>query len=123
MDDRRIAEWLSVDSPMGEGGDEEGVSDAEFEAGGEMREQAARSPARPTPPRRSVVVGFEGQHAHVLELIEAMARRIRRRPLAALAVGAGIGFVIGGALSSRTGRLLLAAGARHVVREVLKQLL
>jgi hypothetical protein len=70
-----------------------------------------------------MVVGFEGWQAHVLELIAAVTRRIRRRPLAALAVGVGVGFVIGGALSFRTGRLLLAAGTRHVTRELLKQLL
>ena len=188
MNDRRIAEWLSVDDTLGEGPDDAGI-----EAGGGERGQASRSVAaetsrsvdaqasrsvdvqasrsvdaqasrsvdaqasrsvdaqasrsvdaqasaaidaepgarawasprsRPTPHRRSgMVVGFERQQAHVLELIEAVARRIRRRPLAALVVGAGFGFVIGGALSCRMGRLLLAAGARHVTRELLKQLL
>jgi hypothetical protein len=119
MDDRRIAEWLSVDHPLGEGDGEE-----ELERGGEEQEEvAARPRARPVPQHRSAMVGFEGQSAYVVQLIEAVARRIRRRPLAALAVGAGIGFVIGGALSFRTGRLLLAAGARQVVRDLLKQLL
>jgi ElaB/YqjD/DUF883 family membrane-anchored ribosome-binding protein len=165
MNDRRIAEWLSVDDTLGEGPDDAGI-----EAGGGERGEASRSvdaqtsrsvdaqasssvdaqaasrsvdaqasPAidaepgarawassrsRPTPHRRSgMVVGFEQQQAHILELIEAVARRIRRRPLAALVVGAGVGFVIGGALSCRMGRLLLAAGARHVTRELLKQLL
>jgi ElaB/YqjD/DUF883 family membrane-anchored ribosome-binding protein len=118
MDDRRIAEWLSVDHPLGEG------DEAEFEASGEDQEEAAERPrSRPIPQGRSAIVGFEGQSAYLVQLIEAVARRIRRRPLAALAVGAGIGFVIGGALSFRTGRLLLAAGARHVVRDLLKQLL
>lgn len=118
MDDRRIAEWLSVDHPLGEG------DEAEFEASGEDQEEAAVRPrSRSIAQGRSAMVGFEGQSAYLVQLIEAVARRIRRRPLAALAVGAGIGFVIGGALSFRTGRLLLAAGARHVVRDLLKQLL
>jgi hypothetical protein len=140
MDDRRIAEWLSVDDTLGDGAD-----GAEIEApGGESVDaraprsvdaepspagvdaKASRAPprARSTPQRRSAgVVGFEGWQSHVLELIAAVTRRIRRRPLAALAVGVGVGFVVGGALSFRTGRLLLAAGTRHVTRELLKQLL
>ena len=53
----------------------------------------------------------------------AMARRIRRQPLAALAVAIGAGFMLGGALSSRTGRAVVSAAARHLGRELLKQLL
>jgi hypothetical protein len=70
-----------------------------------------------------VALGLEGQESRILELVEALGRQIRRRPLASLAVGLGAGFVIGGALTSRAGRILLAAGARHVARELLKQLL
>jgi hypothetical protein len=66
---------------------------------------------------------FEGHDARVRELIAAVRRNIRRRPLAALVVGVGIGFVIGGALSFRAGRALLAAGARHAARELLKRVL
>ena len=140
MDDRRIAEWLSVDDTLGEGADGAEIEvpggesvdarvsrsvDAQASPAG-VDAKASRAPprARPTPHRRSaMVVGLEGWQAHLLELIAAVTRRIRRRPLAALAVGVGVGFVIGGALSFRTGRLLLAAGTRHVTRELLKQLL
>ncbi len=56
-------------------------------------------------------------------LTRAVMQRIRRRPLASLAVAVGAGFVVGGALSFRAGRIALRAAARHVAREVLKQLL
>jgi hypothetical protein len=59
----------------------------------------------------------------LLSLLNAVARRIRSQPLGALALAIGVGFALGGALSFRAGRILVATGARHVAREVLKQLL
>ncbi len=134
MDDRRIAEWLSVDAPYEEPSSDSAEMDAEGEGEPRCAEEVLdREVPRARPAivqrrRRSLAASgvgsdLEGQHARVLELIAAVARRIRRRPLAALAIGAGLGFVIGGALSFRAGRLLLAAGARQVARELLKQLI
>jgi hypothetical protein len=122
MNDRRIAEWLSVDDALDEAED-----DLEIDPGRQVPAEApARRRARPATiqRRRSAAfgAGLEGQQARVLELIAAVVRRIRRRPLVALAVGVGMGFAIGGALSFRAGRLLLAAGARRAARELLKQL-
>jgi hypothetical protein len=57
------------------------------------------------------------------DLARDLARRIRRRPMASLALAVGVGFALGGALTFRAGRLTLAAAARHVARELLKQLL
>jgi hypothetical protein len=113
MNDQRIAEWLVDDAPLDEDlRRSEGAADA-----------GVRPTLLPRWRRLPIVFGLEGQETRILELTLAMARRIRRRPLAALAVGAAAGFVIGGALSFRVGRILLAAGARHVARELLKQLL
>jgi hypothetical protein len=124
MDDRRIAEWLSVDPSFGEPASNGTEIDAASEPRVEAREGRQARPAPLQRRRRSPIAsGVEQQQARVLELIAAVARRIRRRPLAALAVGVGVGFVIGGALSFRAGRLLLAAGARQVARELLKQLI
>jgi hypothetical protein len=49
--------------------------------------------------------------------------RIRERPLTSLAVAVGVGFLVGGALSFRAGRLALAAAARRVAEEVFRQVL
>jgi hypothetical protein len=57
------------------------------------------------------------------DLARSLARRIRRRPMASLALAVGVGFAVGGALTFRAGRLTLAAAARHVARELLKQML
>jgi ElaB/YqjD/DUF883 family membrane-anchored ribosome-binding protein len=65
----------------------------------------------------------EGPGARVSELARAIGRRIRERPMTSLAVAIGVGFVVGGALSFRAGRIAFAAAARHVTREVLKQVL
>lgn len=65
----------------------------------------------------------EGPAVRLSDLTRAMAARIRERPLTSLAVAVGAGFVVGGALSLRAGRLLLAAAARHVGRALLKQIL
>jgi ElaB/YqjD/DUF883 family membrane-anchored ribosome-binding protein len=132
MDDRRIAEWLSVDAPYGESASDSTEMDAPApgeQPPADVREAPGARRATMQQRRRRALVasgaesGLEEQQARVLELVAAVARRIRRRPLAALAIGAGLGFVIGGALSFRAGRLLLAAGARQVARELLKQLI
>lgn len=65
----------------------------------------------------------EGGAARVSDISRALFERIRRRPLASLAVALGVGIVVGGALSFRAGRIALAAAARHVAHEVLKQVL
>jgi hypothetical protein len=129
MNDRRIAEWLTMDPPP------ERPSFDEEDAGAPGAGERSSSPVEPPAPRpaalrnrrrASTVLGldaFEGHDARILDLIDAIGRRIRRRPLASIAVGVGLGFLIGGALSFRAGRILLAAGARRAARELLKQVL
>jgi hypothetical protein len=65
----------------------------------------------------------EGPTVRVTEFARALAGRIRKRPLTALGVALGVGFLIGGALTFRAGRFALAAVARRVAHEVLKQVL
>jgi hypothetical protein len=117
MNDQRIAEWLVEDAaPREEARRPEAPHDG-----------AARRPVAVSPVshrrRLPAVIGLEGKEERIALLVLVIGRRIRRRPLTALAVGVAAGFVIGGALSFRAGRILLAAGARHVARELLKQLL
>lgn len=64
-----------------------------------------------------------GSVGRIANLAKALVRRIRRQPLASLLVVAAGGFVIGGALSFRGGRIVLVAAGRHVGRELLKQVL
>jgi hypothetical protein len=127
--DLRIAEWLSedprfeVDEPPDRAQslapDAPPVRPSDRAPAG-----AARSVALQRAKHRPVPLGvFGGPEARVLELVAELGRRIRRRPLTALAVAAGAGFIVGGALTFKAGRLLLAAGVRHVTRELLKQLL
>lgn len=66
---------------------------------------------------------LEGPATRLTDLVARVAGNIRRQPLASLAVALGVGFIVGGALSFRIGRLTLAAAARHVGRELLKQVL
>jgi hypothetical protein len=66
---------------------------------------------------------LDGPAARFTELVTGIVGNIRRRPLGSLAVALGVGFVVGGALSFRIGRLTLAAAARHIGRELLKQVL
>jgi len=40
--------------------------------------------------------------------------------MASLALALGAGFVVGGAFCFRAGRIVLAAAARHIARELLK---
>jgi hypothetical protein len=134
--DQRIAEWLSEDPSFDQDGPDEDRFSGPPGQGGEGPLPEEDIGAEEAAPRRGRAiervwhraagvggVGLEGPEARVLELLDALARRIRRKPMTALTVALGAGFVIGGALSSRVGRAMLAAGARHVVREVLKQLL
>jgi hypothetical protein len=57
------------------------------------------------------------------QLAIALGARIRRRPLASLAVALGIGFVAGGALTFRAGRFALAVTTRRFAHELLKRVL
>lgn len=136
--DQAIAEWVTEGGAVGDDR-AEGSGTLEDAAGpGRERAQSEERQEGPdafTPPptgrragtrrlrRLPPSLGLEVQETKVLELVDAIERNIRRRPLTAIACGIGAGFVIGGALSSRAGRLLLAAGARHAARELLKQLL
>ncbi|MBV9948435.1 MAG: hypothetical protein JOZ69_16410 [Myxococcales bacterium] len=49
--------------------------------------------------------------------------RVRARPWSSVAAAIGVGFIVGGALSFRAGRIAMAAAARHLARELLKQVL
>ena len=132
--DPRITEWLSEDArfEVEEADTSQGFAPDDPPKRPSERPHPGDRPGRPS--NRSVALQrgrhrpvplgvFGGPEARILELVTELGRRIRRRPLTALAVAAGAGFVVGGALTFKAGRLLLAAGARHVTRELLKQLL
>jgi hypothetical protein len=57
------------------------------------------------------------------EIGRALLRRVRQRPFGAVVAAVSAGFVIGGALSFRAGRIALGTVARQVARELLKQVL
>ncbi len=59
--------------------------------------------------------------ARASDLVNAVVARIQRQPYASMAVAGGVGFVVGGALSFRAGRVVLAAAARHMSRELFRQ--
>jgi hypothetical protein len=131
------AEWLPDDPTLREtpepGSEPPDPSHASPVGAPAPRALRTRPPHETAPAQRAVAVqrtrripaacGRGGPETRIVEFAGELGRRIRREPLKALAVALGAGFVIGGALSFRAGRLLLAAGARHVTRELLKQLL
>jgi hypothetical protein len=57
------------------------------------------------------------------ELLGALRRRIAARPMTATLIGLSAGFVLGGALSFRAGRMALGVAGRHFLRELLKEVL
>lgn len=119
--DPRIVEWLSED-PRFDEDTEVRPRPAEV-----PEEKAVRRPRSPRPVRATrggaVALVTGGPETRLLELLALAGQRVRKRPLTAMALAMGAGFVIGGALSFRAGRLLLATAARTVARELLKQLL
>jgi hypothetical protein len=66
---------------------------------------------------------LEGPAQRIAVLAESMSQRIRQRPVTSLATALALGFLVGGALSSRAGRVALAAAARRIGHELLKQVL
>jgi hypothetical protein len=64
-----------------------------------------------------------GAKPRIADLLDAAVRFARARPYPAIAAALVAGFVVGGALSFRAGRVLLAAGGRQLGQELLKQLL
>jgi hypothetical protein len=77
-------------------------------------------PREPAPPPALVL---DGRASPLWAIARAVKRRVHERPLTAVAAAVAVGLIVGGGLSFRMGRLLLAAASRHVVREVLKQVL
>jgi hypothetical protein len=78
------------------------------------------APQPPEPPRLQLAAP---PGRRLAQLAIDLGTRIRRRPLGSLAVAIGIGFVAGGALTFRAGRLALAVTARRFAHELLKRLL
>jgi ElaB/YqjD/DUF883 family membrane-anchored ribosome-binding protein len=93
--------------------------------GGGARKRPARSARRLRADGRAVPErdALDGPGERIADLAAAVARSIRSRPMHSIAVALGVGFVVGGALSFRAGRIVLGAAARHVAREFLKQVL
>jgi hypothetical protein len=85
------------------------------------RQKAKPRTVREPPERPSFEL--DGPVAPLRALVHAVARRVRERPLTAVAAAVALGVIVGGGLSFRLGRLLLASASRHVAREVLKQVL
>jgi hypothetical protein len=132
--DQRIAEWSPDASPLDDEADADSGALDSSQASTPRRGRRPKSPSRETGPQpRSVALqrprripaalGLGGPETRILELVDELSRRVRREPLKALAVAGAVGFLVGGAMTFRAGRLLLAAGARHVTRALLKQLL
>lgn len=63
-----------------------------------------------------------GAFSRASELLNATVARIQRQPYASMAIAGGVGFVVGGALSFRAGRVVLGAAARHMSHELFKQI-
>lgn len=78
--------------------------------------RTVREPARPS-------FELDGPVAPLRAIVRAVTQRVHERPLTAVAAAVALGVIVGGGLSFRLGRLLLASASRHVVREVLKQVL
>lgn len=73
--------------------------------------------------RSDAMPKLEGPGARLGDAAEGLASTIRNRPTEALLSIAGLGFILGGALTFRAGRVALGAALRHASRELLKQLL
>jgi len=84
---------------------------------------AARAHALRRAPATTPAEAVEGPDSRIADLVRALAERIVARPVTAGVVAIGMGFVVGGALSFRGGRMALAAAGRHILRELLKQVL
>jgi hypothetical protein len=82
-----------------------------------------RRGAMPREPAPSPALVLDGRASPLWAIARAVKRRVHERPLTAVAAAVAVGLIVGGGLSFRMGRLLLAAASRHVVREVLKQVL
>ena len=77
-----------------------------------------RVPSAPTPGAPIVPPDLR-----IAELVGVFGRHIAARPLTSTLIAMGAGFVLGGALSFRAGRMALAVLGRHAFREVLKEVL
>ncbi|MGD0674684.1 MAG: hypothetical protein ABSC94_04655 [Polyangiaceae bacterium] len=99
----------------------------------ERIESATASSIKEAGPARRSPSGARGVHrappivadepVTAAQALKSVARTIASKPASSLAAALGIGFLVGGALSFRAGRIALGAASRRVARELLKQLL
>ncbi len=61
---------------------------------------------------------IEDMAASLRKATKTIVRTTREHPYAALAIAAGLGFVIAGGLRSRTGRALMGIGTRAVLPQL-----
>jgi hypothetical protein len=89
----------------------------------EPTQVSARARALRRVPPLTPIEHIDGPDTRIADVARAVTARIASRPLTAAVLAVGLGFVVGGALSFRAGRAALAAAGRHILRELLKQVL
>ena len=70
--------------------------------------------------RMSSISAMELPSPRLAAVVSVLRAQFRRRPHASLALALGVGLVVGGGLSTRIGRIALAALGRHGLRELAK---
>jgi ElaB/YqjD/DUF883 family membrane-anchored ribosome-binding protein len=70
--------------------------------------------------REQAMALVETPRAQLAAIGRKIEAQYRRRPYSTLAIALGIGFALGGGLSSRAGRIALAAVGRYLVKELVK---
>lgn len=57
--------------------------------------------------------------SRIVTFVQELDARVAARPRLALAIAVGVGFALGGTLTTRIGRIILAAAAREGVKRML----
>jgi hypothetical protein len=86
-----------------------------------LREETTQERPRPhrIAERRAPLEETENGPRERLALVATnLATEIRARPRLSLLVAIGVGFAVGGALSTRVGRAALAAAGRYVLKRI-----
>jgi ElaB/YqjD/DUF883 family membrane-anchored ribosome-binding protein len=90
---------------------------------GSERQATPQAPPRRAPSRSRSTGSEEGAITRVSNFAASVAARIRQQPYVSLAIAGGVGFVVGGALSFRAGRVVLVAAARQIGRQLINDVL
>ena len=87
--------------------------------GAQSAQHAEKKARRARKQAQRALALLDNPQARVATAVRRVSREVERRPFFSLLVGFGVGFAVGGALSTRLGRMALVTAGRYAMKELI----